>query len=214
MHRTAALLALLPFLPHISASPDPVITPLAHLHPRQNTPDPSILGFISTSGQSDFSDLRSCDYPATLSTSGTYAQCCTPNEPCIFWSICSDNTLKAESTSVFCDQGYCNTAVMVATPGAEMGEAVYMGCWATSLGQDAFTIVRDLGVTETATVSADETVMETESASATETGAGEEEEGSAGGSESVEATPSATGAAARVGGSLVMGAVGLVAGLL
>ena len=34
--------------------------------------------------------------------------------------------------------------VLVATPGATSGES-YLGCWATSLGQDAFTIVRDVG---------------------------------------------------------------------
>jgi hypothetical protein len=90
------------------------------------------------------SDSRTCDYPATLSSSGSLAQCCASASPCIFWSSCSAGTLFASQTSLFCDQGYCNTAVLVPTAGASIGQS-YLGCWATSLGQEPFTLVRDIG---------------------------------------------------------------------
>ncbi|KAF3051892.1 hypothetical protein E8E11_011252 [Didymella keratinophila] len=123
------------------ASPDPQITARAQLGKRQS--DPALLGYVSTSGASSFSGARTCDYPATLSSAGSLAQCCSGSD-CIFWSSCSAGTLFAQSTSLRCDQGYCNTAVLVATPGASSGES-YLGCWATDLGQNAFTIVKDPG---------------------------------------------------------------------
>ena len=79
----------------------------------------------------------------TLSSSSSLAQCCSGSD-CVFWSACSAGTLFAQSTSLRCDQGYCNTAVLVPTPGAKSGES-YFGCWATSLREGAFTIVRDVG---------------------------------------------------------------------
>ncbi|KAL1795605.1 hypothetical protein ACET3X_005829 [Alternaria dauci] len=130
----------------VAAVPDPLITPRAELAPRQTSAgeDPALVGWVdATNGQ--WSDLRSCDYPATYSTSGSYAQCCASgSSDCIFWSSCSAATLFAAQTSLFCDQGYCNTAVVVPTVGASEGVS-YLGCWATSLGQEAFTLVRDIG---------------------------------------------------------------------
>ncbi|KAH3911773.1 hypothetical protein HBI56_139470 [Parastagonospora nodorum] len=122
-----------------AAAPDPLITPRAEVAARQDT-NPAALGYVSAS---TFSDLRSCDYPATLSRSGSLAQCCQSSS-CIFWSSCSAGTLFASQTSLFCDQGYCNTAVLVPTVGASSGQN-YLGCWATSLGQSPFTIVADVG---------------------------------------------------------------------
>ncbi|OAL02840.1 hypothetical protein IQ06DRAFT_292135 [Phaeosphaeriaceae sp. SRC1lsM3a] len=121
-----------------AAAADPQITARAELAPRQD--DPAFLGFVSASG---FSDARSCDYPATLSRSGSLAQCCA-SASCTFWSSCSAGTLFASQTSLFCDQGYCNTAILVNTIGASNGQN-YLGCWATSLGEAPFTIVRDIG---------------------------------------------------------------------
>ncbi|KAJ4988484.1 hypothetical protein SVAN01_06101 [Stagonosporopsis vannaccii] len=138
MKSTIALLSLVAVA---AASPDPQITARAQLGKRQS--DPALLGYISESGASRYSDARSCDFPATLSSSGSLAQCCSGSD-CVFWSSCSAGTLFAQSTSLRCDQGFCNTAVLVATPGASNGES-YLGCWATSLGEDSFTIVRDVG---------------------------------------------------------------------
>ncbi|RYN32016.1 hypothetical protein AA0112_g6315 [Alternaria arborescens] len=130
----------------VTAVPDPLVTPRAELAPRQTSSgdDPALLGWVdATNGQ--WSDLRSCDYPATYSTSGSYAQCCAPgSSDCIFWSSCSAATLFSPQTSLFCDQGYCNTAVVVPTVGASGGVS-YLGCWATSLGQEPFTLIRDIG---------------------------------------------------------------------
>ncbi|PSN64163.1 hypothetical protein BS50DRAFT_591120 [Corynespora cassiicola Philippines] len=130
----------------VCAAPEPAITPRAELPVarRQDTlSDPARLGWVSESGASEFSDMRSCDSPQTLSRSGSLAQCCSPTGACEFWSTCSDGNLIAGSSSVFCDQGYCNTAVLVATPGASDG-ASFLGCWATSLGEDPFTIVQNV----------------------------------------------------------------------
>lgn len=168
MKSTIALLSLVAVA---ATSPDPQITARAQLGKRQS--DPALLGYISASGASRCesnnhvpqfkleqysrhplglasntvtnvdSDARSCDFPATLSSSGSLAQCCSGSD-CVFWSSCSAGTLFAQSTSLRCDQGFCNTAVLVATPGASNGES-YLGCWATSLGEDSFTIVRDVG---------------------------------------------------------------------
>lgn len=93
------------------------------------------------------SDLRACDFPATLSSSAALAQCCT-DSACVFWQACSAGTLFAESpsTSLRCDQGYCNTAIILPTVGAPAGHS-YLGCWATTLGENPFTIVRDIGNT-------------------------------------------------------------------
>ncbi|KAH7359831.1 hypothetical protein BKA66DRAFT_573939 [Pyrenochaeta sp. MPI-SDFR-AT-0127] len=125
----------------VAAAPDPLITPRAELSPRQNS-DPAVLGWVdATNGQ--FSDLRSCDFPATLSTSGALAQCCSGSS-CTFWQSCSAGTLFAQSTSLRCDQGFCNTAVIVPTVGATSGQS-YLGCWATSLGESAFTVIKDIG---------------------------------------------------------------------
>ncbi|KAF2629088.1 hypothetical protein BU25DRAFT_409552 [Macroventuria anomochaeta] len=149
MKSTIAILSLAAVA---AASPDPQITERAQVGKRQS--DPALLGYISESGASSFSDARSCDYPATLSSAGSLAQCCSGSD-CVFWSSCSAGTLFAQSTSLRCDQGFCNTAVLAVTPGARSGES-YLGCWATSLGQDAFTIVRDVGsaiVTPTASAS-------------------------------------------------------------
>ncbi|KAH7385244.1 hypothetical protein DE146DRAFT_759499 [Phaeosphaeria sp. MPI-PUGE-AT-0046c] len=121
-----------------AAAADPQITARAELAPRQD--DPAFLGFVSASG---FSDARSCDFPATLSRSGSLAQCCA-SASCTFWSSCSAGTLFASQTSLFCDQGYCNTALLVNTLGANSANS-YLGCWATSLGEAPFSIVRDLG---------------------------------------------------------------------
>ncbi|KAF1998116.1 hypothetical protein P154DRAFT_546977 [Amniculicola lignicola CBS 123094] len=142
-----SVLAALPCL--TIATPDPIITPIALLQPRQNV-DPSVLGWVSSSGASVFSDLRSCDFPATLSRSGSFAQCCQVSSACNLWTTCSVGMLFAESTSVACDQGYCNTGVVVATTGAKSGES-YLGCWATSLGKEPFTLVQDIGSAPIAT---------------------------------------------------------------
>ncbi|KAF1850471.1 uncharacterized protein K460DRAFT_361251 [Cucurbitaria berberidis CBS 394.84] len=124
-----------------AAVPDPLITPRAALAPRQAR-DPALLGWVDApNGQ--FSDQRSCDFPATLSSSGALAQCCATSS-CTFWQSCSAGTLFAQQASLFCDQGYCNTAVLVPTVGASSG-LQYLGCWATSLGEQAFTVVRDIG---------------------------------------------------------------------
>ncbi|KAF1912851.1 hypothetical protein BDU57DRAFT_521410 [Ampelomyces quisqualis] len=123
----------------VTAAADPQITPRAELAPRQNS-DPAFLGWVSAS---TFTDNRSCDFPATVSRSGSLAQCCS-GDSCTFWSSCSAGTLFASQTSLFCDQGYCNTAVLAPTVGASGGQS-YLGCWATSLGQSPFTIIADIG---------------------------------------------------------------------
>ncbi|KAF2998963.1 hypothetical protein E8E13_007107 [Curvularia kusanoi] len=164
------------------ASPDPQITARAQLGKRQS--DPALLGYISESGASSFSDARSCDFPATLSSSGSLAQCCSGSD-CVFWSSCSAGTLFAQSTSLRCDQGFCNTAVLVPTPGAKSGES-YLGCWATSLGQDAFTIVKDAG-----------SALATPTAAASESDASASSASSASASASVSAASSARSASAK-----------------
>ena len=87
---------------------------------------------------------RTCDYPAVVSTSGSLAQCCSNGVECVFWSSCSAATLFAQSTSLFCDQGLCNTGVLVPTVGASEGVS-YLGCWPLNYGTAAFTMVMDIG---------------------------------------------------------------------
>ncbi|ORY18418.1 hypothetical protein BCR34DRAFT_554176 [Clohesyomyces aquaticus] len=129
----------------VAAVPDPLITPRAELQVgRRRDTDPALVGWVSTSGASAFSDLQSCDFPATLSTSGSFAQCCAPSSACNFWTTCNAGAVVGASTSVFCDSGYCNTGVIVPSLGASKG-ASYLACWPTSLGQGAFTLVRDIG---------------------------------------------------------------------
>ncbi|KAF1968437.1 hypothetical protein BU23DRAFT_602175 [Bimuria novae-zelandiae CBS 107.79] len=125
--------------PLAAGAPEPQITARAALHPRA---DSSILGYISTSGASELTDLRSCLWPATLTQSGSYAQCCEADKPCDFFTTCSAGNVIAESTSIFCNWGYCNTAVMVPSAGDESGKSV-LGCWATDIGERAFYLVQD-----------------------------------------------------------------------
>ncbi|KAF2821225.1 hypothetical protein CC86DRAFT_470961 [Ophiobolus disseminans] len=120
-----------------AASLDPQITPRAQLDARQNA-DPAFLGWPV--GASQTFSPRSCDFPATLSRSGSLAQCCAPNAPCVFWTACTGNLLLAAQTSLACDQGYCNTAVLVQSAGASNGQE-YLGCWPTSYGSARFSVV-------------------------------------------------------------------------
>jgi hypothetical protein len=92
---------------------------------------------------------RSCDYPQTLSTSGSFAQCCPESGSCPFYTACSSNTLLAagSASAVPCDVDpglTCNTAVLATTAGAS-GGASYLACWQKSLGEGAFTFVQDIG---------------------------------------------------------------------
>ncbi|KAH6868504.1 hypothetical protein BKA58DRAFT_440950 [Alternaria rosae] len=196
-----------------TAAPDPLITPRAELAPRQTSSesDPALVGWIdATDGQ--FSDLRSCDYPATFSTSGTFAQCCAPDSDCTFWSSCSSAALLAGSTSLFCDQGYCNTAVVVPTVGASKG-VDFLGCWATSLGTGAFTVVRDIGDADVAPASSTETGDEgTTGSSPTSTAAdASASETSSSATESSTDADVTTGSAAAETLEPLTGVVGLVA---
>ncbi|KAF2676092.1 hypothetical protein K458DRAFT_397335 [Lentithecium fluviatile CBS 122367] len=140
---------ILLFIEHAIATPDAQITARAKLHVRQDV-DPSVLGWVSSSGASEFSDFRSCDFPATLSRSGSYAQCCGTSSACNFFTSCSVNTVFAESATVSCDNAICNTGVIVSTTGAK-SRASFLGCWASSLGTDAFTLVQDVGSAPTGT---------------------------------------------------------------
>ncbi|KAK3214029.1 hypothetical protein GRF29_28g1833593 [Pseudopithomyces chartarum] len=206
-----------------AAAPEPQITARADLHARA---DASILGYISTSGASEFSDLQSCDFPATLSQSGSYAQCCESGKPCHFYTSCSAGNAIAESTSVFCDLGFCNTAVIVSTAGAQNGKS-NVGCWATTLGKDAFDLVQDIGTATPAPRSTQSSSDDESSNSVTPTGSATEP--SETGSETETETPTETdasssptsdtapsssspGAAAGAAKPLT-GLVGLIAGL-
>ncbi|RYN96243.1 hypothetical protein AA0120_g3293 [Alternaria tenuissima] len=198
----------------VTAVPDPLITPRAELAPRQTSSrdDPALLGWVdATNGQ--WSDLRSCDYPATYSTSGSYAQCCAPgSSDCIFWSSCSAATLFSPQTSLFCDQGYCNTAVVVPTVGASGGVS-YLGCWATSLGQGPFTLIRDIGDVDVApsssTVSSEDSTASASPDSTTASGSTSETLTN-GAESSTSATPTTGAAAVAMSGSFA-GMIGLLA---
>ncbi|KAG9196996.1 hypothetical protein G6514_002697 [Epicoccum nigrum] len=213
-----------------ASSPDAQITAAAQLGKHRRQADPALLGYISADGASSFSDARTCDFPATLSSSGSLAQCCSGSD-CVFWSSCSAGTLFAQATSLRCDQGYCNTAVLVATPGAKSGES-YLGCWATSLGEGPFTIVKDVGSAiatptataseESASASASATVSTRASAaSGTRSSASASAKSSASRSASAEASGTATesstsetpstGAAVANAAKPLTGAVGLLA---
>ncbi|KAF2270761.1 hypothetical protein CC78DRAFT_528486 [Lojkania enalia] len=151
-------------LAHLAAAtPDPVITLRAELQPRQNA-DPSLVGWISTSGASAFSDVRSCDFPATLSSSGDFAQCCGTSSACNFFTTCNGNILQAESTSVTCDIGICNTGVILESAGASKGLG-YLGCWQSSLGEEPFTLIQDIGSAPIATPTGDSSSEATSGAS-------------------------------------------------
>lgn len=111
------------------------IAHIVHVNFVANVYIPTNLGSIVT-------DLRTCDFPATLTRSGSYAQCCSPSGPCNFYTSCSGNVLIAASTSVSCDTGFCNTGVIVASGGAQSGGASNLGCWATTLGTAPFSLVK------------------------------------------------------------------------
>ncbi|KAL5373676.1 hypothetical protein DPSP01_012538 [Paraphaeosphaeria sporulosa] len=200
-----------------AAAPEPLITARAELHPRA---DSSILGWISTSGASRLSDVRSCDFPQTLTQSGSYAQCCEKDKECNFYTTCSAGNVIAESTSVFCDEGFCNTGIILETKGATSAQS-YLGCWATSLGKDPITLIQSMGATGPAptglTSSTDDSSI-TESGSAASTGTATVSSSSESESESSptsESSPSSSspGAAAGVAKPLT-GVVGLIAGLV
>ncbi|KAF2028314.1 hypothetical protein EK21DRAFT_70027 [Setomelanomma holmii] len=188
-----------------AAAADPQITPRAELAPRQNS-GPAFLGYISAA---TFSDARSCDYPAILSRFGSLAQCCASSS-CVFWSSCSAGTLFSSQTSLFCDQGYCNTAVLVKTVGASSGQN-YLGCWATSLGQSAFTVVADIGSAPVGQVTSARSGSAASSARQTSGASSATRSTSAAGIGS--ATQSATGAAQSTG-SASHNAVKPIAGAL
>ncbi|KAK7181783.1 hypothetical protein PSPO01_12233 [Paraphaeosphaeria sporulosa] len=222
-----------------AAAPEPLITARAELHPRA---DSSILGWISTSGASRLSDVRSCDFPQTLTQSGSYAQCCEKDKECNFYTTCSAGNVIAESTSVFCDEGFCNTGIILETKGATSAQS-YLGCWATSLGKDPITLIQSMGAAKKSkstlppsqtnsftdkhiatgpaptglTSSTDDSSI-TESGSAASTGTATVSSSSESESESSptsESSPSSSspGAAAGVAKPLT-GVVGLIAGLV
>ncbi|CAO2653508.1 Nn.00g029190.m01.CDS01 [Neocucurbitaria sp. VM-36] len=196
-----------------AAAPDPLITPRAELASRQDSSDPALLGWVDApNGQ--FSDQRSCDFPATLSSSGALAQCCASSS-CTFWQSCSAGTLfSGQSTSLFCDQGFCNTAVIVPTVGASSGVS-YLGCWATSLGGSAFTIVRDIGNAPVATASSGASAQSSAKSSAASskatTSAGSSAAGSASATQSSAGATQSTGVAATDAVQPLTGVFGLVA---
>ncbi|PVH97066.1 hypothetical protein DM02DRAFT_616752 [Periconia macrospinosa] len=139
-------LVLIAAVSALSQAPDAQITPGPELRMRQdNNADPALLGWVSTSGASRVSDRRTCDFPATLSRSGSFAQCCAPSGACNFYTSCSGNVLVAPSTSVPCEQGVCNTGVIVASVGVQSGGVSNLACWATELaGTAAFSLVRNV----------------------------------------------------------------------
>jgi len=193
-----------------AAAADPQVTARAELlGPRQNS-DPALLGYLSSG--SSFSAARSCDFPATLSREGSYAQCCSGNS-CVFWTSCSAGTLFASQTSLRCDQGFCNTAVIQASVGASTANS-YLGCWATSLGEQPFTLVANIGSASVAqgTPSASGSASSGGSARPT-SGASSSSTPSVTGSTTQSATEAAqtTGAAVRAAGRPLTGVVGVVA---
>lgn len=209
---------------HLAAAiPDAVITPAAQLQPRQDA-GPSLLGCVHTRGKSEYApeDRRTCDFPATLTVRGELAQCCEPSAACNFFSECSAGTLFAESTSVFCDQGYCNTGVIIESTAEQTATVGFLGCWPTELGEDLITLMRwkgdpPQGTVVAPTATGEDGAMSTsesdsvETASATETG---DESTPATDGESTETsstTPSSTGGAAPLAlGSF--GVLGMLAG--
>ncbi|KAH7084454.1 hypothetical protein FB567DRAFT_82912 [Paraphoma chrysanthemicola] len=193
-----------------AAAADPQVTPRAELAQRQNS-DPAFLGYISAA---TFSDARSCDFPATLSRSGSLAQCCA-SASCTFWSSCSAGTLFASQTSLFCDQGYCNTAVLVPTVGASSGQN-YLGCWATSLGQNPFTIVANIGSASVGQLTSARSGNSALGRASSITGSVARSSvtsaaGSGSPTQSATGASQSTGAASAVGVTPVTGAIGLVA---
>jgi hypothetical protein len=144
---------------------EPAVTAAPRLHPRQSV-DPALVGYMSASGgckssaesinHVSFADTlpddngRTCDYPQTMSTSGSFAQCCPTSGACPFYTACSSNTLLAAGASVSgvpCDVNpglTCNTAVLATTAGVS-GGASYLACWQATLGSSAFTFVQDIG---------------------------------------------------------------------
>ncbi|KAF2763243.1 hypothetical protein EJ05DRAFT_472160 [Pseudovirgaria hyperparasitica] len=126
-----------------TAVQDPLITHAPRLIPRQN--DGELVGYVSTSGASEvITPAQQCDPTATLTSSGAYATCCPTSGSCNFFTSCSDGNLLAASTNVYCDQGYCNTGVIVPTAGASDGLS-YLACWATEYGTDPFALVQTPG---------------------------------------------------------------------
>lgn len=68
-------------------------------------------------------------------------QCCQPGQRCPFYTTCSGGTLFAQSTRVFCDQGTCNTAIVVSDLGPS-DRSSYLACWATSFGTSPIFIMQ------------------------------------------------------------------------
>ncbi|KAF2256487.1 hypothetical protein BU26DRAFT_557933 [Trematosphaeria pertusa] len=210
MKRVLALLRVVLFLQLqlAAAAPDAQITARAALHARQDPPQ-----------RQHRRPILFCDFPATLTRSASFAQCCAPSSACDFFSTCSAGTLFAESTSVFCDQGYCNTGVIVSTTGAKSGES-FLGCWPTSLGTAAFSVVHDIGSAPIATPTGQASSQASSgngsssgTAEASDAGSATESPASTGTS-TAESAANSTGAAAIPGAQPLTGIVGLVAGLL
>lgn len=87
--------------------------------------------------------------PQTVSTSGSYVQCCPATGECPFYTTCSSNTLLAANATVPCDVDAtlaCNTGLIFATRDAA-DPASYLACWQTSLGSDALTIIQSVDET-------------------------------------------------------------------
>ncbi|KAF2156355.1 hypothetical protein K461DRAFT_291280 [Myriangium duriaei CBS 260.36] len=134
---------LLAFAPQGLALADPQITPAPQLRERQV--DPAFVGYVDSNG--NFNNPRTCDYPQTASTSGSYFQCCPTTGACPFYTACSSNTLIGGPTPVPCDVDpglTCNTGVVKASTNAA-GGAAYLACWQTALGTGAFTLIQDIG---------------------------------------------------------------------
>lgn len=85
---------------------------------------------------------QSCDYPATLSRSGHFMQCCEPGSKCNFFTACRNGTAVSPSYSVFCEEGFCNTAV-IRNLSETLDSASYLACWPTNFGKSPFTLLRD-----------------------------------------------------------------------
>ncbi|KAM0719937.1 hypothetical protein Q7P37_004072 [Cladosporium fusiforme] len=123
----------------------PVITAAARLYRRQE--DPAFVGLVGD----QFDEPRSCDFPQTVSTSGSFVQCCPTSGACPFYTTCSSNTLVASNATVPCDVDpalTCNTG-WVLTADNDLNTGSYLACWQTSLGTSPFTILRNLDATAT-----------------------------------------------------------------
>ncbi|KAL1591165.1 hypothetical protein WHR41_00169 [Cladosporium halotolerans] len=139
-------LTLIGFVAHTIAGEQPAITPAPRLHRRQD--DPALVGYVEQA----FYESRRCDYPQTVSTSGSYVQCCPATGECPFYTTCSSNTLLAANATVPCDVDAtlaCNTGLVFATRDAA-DPASYLACWQTSLGSDALTIIQSVDETAVA----------------------------------------------------------------